>query len=220
MHTTPVLVSDFDGTITRHDFYRLVLDELDDPQVEGLWQAYLDGKLTHFAALQRMFAALRLETDRAVELVRRMEPAPGLRRAVLALQRAGWEIVVASAGCAWYIDQILGALDLELTVYSNPGTYSPSTGLLMTPHDDSPFQDPDTGVDKLAIVREALARSERVAFAGDGPPDAAPARLVPAELRFARGEAARRLAAAGEDYVPFEVWTDIADHLLSPQQLG
>ena len=31
------------------------------------------------------------------------------------------------------------------------------------------------------------ARYDRVAFAGDGPPDIEPALLVPADMRFARG---------------------------------
>lgn len=48
------------------------------------------------------------------------------------------------------------------------------------------FFSQEAGVNKQAIVHDALRRSNLVAFAGDGRPDLAPALLIPAERRFAR----------------------------------
>lgn len=56
---TRVLVSDFDGTMTRHDFYRLALEELLPPDVPDQWAAYRAGEISHFEALRRYFAAVR-----------------------------------------------------------------------------------------------------------------------------------------------------------------
>ena len=77
----------------------------------------------------------------------------------------------------------------------------------------SRFFSPATGVNKVAIVRDALDRSDRVAFAGDGRPDLEPALLVQAQLRFARGWLAEALKERGEGFYPFERWSQIADQL-------
>jgi 2-hydroxy-3-keto-5-methylthiopentenyl-1-phosphate phosphatase len=77
----------------------------------------------------------------------------------------------------------------------------------------TPFFSPTKGVNKAAIVQDALKRSDLVAFAGDGRPDLRPAILVRPELRFARGWLAEALSERGEIFHPFECWSEIADRL-------
>ena len=71
------------------------------------------------------------------------------------------------------------------------------------------------GVDKKEIVRRFVADGRLVAFAGDGFPDADPARLVPGDLRFARGDLATVLRTEGLPFHAFETWSDIARVLLA-----
>ena len=68
-------------------------------------------------------------------------------------------------------------------------------------------------MNKVAIVRDALRRSDCVAFAGDGRPDLKSALMVASQLRFARGWLAEALSERGEGFHPFERWSQIADHL-------
>ena len=49
-----ILVTDFDGTITAHDFYKLVVGSLLTPSDIAPWQEYRDGKITLLAALQQI----------------------------------------------------------------------------------------------------------------------------------------------------------------------
>jgi 2-hydroxy-3-keto-5-methylthiopentenyl-1-phosphate phosphatase len=79
---------------------------------------------------------------------------------------------------------------------------------------NSRFFSRETGIDKVDIVKAALASAPIVAFAGDGRPDLAPALLVPPHLRFARGWLADALSVRGESFRPFERWSQIADVLL------
>ena len=65
----------------------------------------------------------------------------------------------------------------------------------------------------MAIVQDALNRSDRVAFAGDGRPDLRSALVVRPQLRFARGWLADALGERGEGFHPFECWSQIADQL-------
>ena len=53
------LVSDFDGTLTRFDFFRLALERLVPPGQPDYWQEYRAGRLTHFQAMQRYYASIR-----------------------------------------------------------------------------------------------------------------------------------------------------------------
>jgi 2-hydroxy-3-keto-5-methylthiopentenyl-1-phosphate phosphatase len=212
---TGVLVSDFDGTMTRHDFYKLVIESLLPPGTPDYWAEYRAGRMTHFEALRRYFAAIRAPEAEVLGVVEQMELDSQLPAAVAALGRVGWKVVVTSAGCDWYIRRLLGAAGVEVEVHSNPGCFVAGQGLLMEMPKASPYLSPTLGVDKTAVVRRYLDGGRPVAFAGDGFPDAEPARLVPAHLRFARGDLADVLQANGLSFRPFGTWSDIARALLA-----
>jgi 2,3-diketo-5-methylthio-1-phosphopentane phosphatase len=209
-----VLVSDFDGTMTRHDFYKLVIESLLPPGTPNYWNDYRAGIITHFEALRRYFASIRASEAEVLAVVERMELDPNLPAAVESLRRAGWSVVVTSAGCDWYIRKLLGAAGVEVEVHSNPGRFEPGKGLLMELPLGSPYLSPTLGVDKQEVVRRLVADGRTVAFAGDGFPDAEPARLLPGELRFARGDLANVLREEKLPFHPFETWSDIARVLL------
>ncbi len=212
--TPNILVSDFDGTMTRLDFYDLVCQEFPEILRLGAWEKYEAGEITHFEALRQIFSSVRSEEFRILEIIRRMEIEPKLGEVVPELCHAGWEVVVASAGCAWYIEKLLSSAGVKLTVYANPGEFSPETGLAMRLPSPSDFLSPELGVNKVAVVRDAMNRSRHVAFAGDGRPDLAPALLVPPRRRFAKSWLAKKLDEIGEGYRSFERWSDVAEILI------
>lgn len=214
-HPARVFVTDFDGTMTRHDFYKLALDELLPPDVPDQWAAYRAGEITHHEALRRYFGAIRASETEVLAVVDRMELDPGLKTAVAELGDAGWRVVVTSAGCEWYIRRLLAAAGVAVEVHANPGRFEVGRGLLMEMPTDTPYRCDNLGVDKARVVREYLDAGRTVAFAGDGFPDAAAARLVPDSLRFARADLADVLTREGLPFRPFEVWSEVARALLS-----
>ena len=210
-----VLVTDFDGTLTRHDFYRLAIERLIPPETPDFWAAYRAGEITHFEALQRYFAAIRGSEAEVLQVARAMELDPRLPASIERLRRAGWDVIVTSAGCDWYIQRLLRDAGVTLTVYANPGHYRPGAGLVMERPTDSPFASRQLGVDKAGVVRHCRALGAAVAFAGDGFPDVEPARLVESGMRFARGDLAEVLAREGLAFHPFCNWSEIVDRLLA-----
>ena len=194
-----VLVSDFDGTMTRNDFFKLVIGELLPPGTPDYWAMYRAGTITHFEALRRYFASIRASEAEVLAVVERMELDPNLPAAVDILAKAGWRVVVTSAGCDWYIRRLLAEAGVDVEVHSNPGRFVAGQGLLMEMPTNSPYLSPTLGVDKAAVVRRELTEGRRVAFAGDGFPDAEAARLVADDSalrpRGPRGYAARRSLA-------------------------
>lgn len=209
-----VLVTDFDGTMARGEFYLLVKQHLVPPGTPDYWGEYLAGRLTHFKALQLLFAAIRATPEEMLATTRRMDVDPALHEAVARLRATGWDVVIASAGCEWYIRRLLADHDVDVTLYANPGSFDPAHGLTMDYPVGSRFFSADNGIDKAAIVRDALNRYERVAFAGDGRPDAPAAMLVPPARRFARGWLAGHLTTEHVPFRGFEWWSEIARMLL------
>lgn len=210
--TPGILVTDFDGTITRRDFFDLVRERW--PQRKDPWDDYVAGRLTHFEALRRIFSSIRCPESELLRVLDEMELDPFFFDAVRRLKKAGWRIIVASAGCGWYIEKLLKPVRAEVEIRANPGRFVPDAGLevLRPPAGDCVCE--ETGVDKLCIVQQALKLSNRVAFAGDGRPDLAPSLLVPPERRFARGWLAGALRERNECSVEWTSWKNLADSLL------
>jgi 2,3-diketo-5-methylthio-1-phosphopentane phosphatase len=210
-----LLISDFDGTMTRHDFYQLAARSLLPGDLPDFWAEYRTGRMTHFQALQAIFASIRADLATVTSVALEMELDPDLPQALNRLRQHGWNVVVASAGCAWYIRMLLERAGVEIPVWSNPGHFEEGRGLLMELPPRGPYFSPNLGIDKAALVREGLTEGKRVAFAGDGLPDVDAARLVPAELRFARGDLARVLRDEGRRFQEYDHWSEIADRLCS-----
>jgi 2-hydroxy-3-keto-5-methylthiopentenyl-1-phosphate phosphatase len=203
------LVTDFDGTLTRHDFFDLVLQRLVPAGTPDYCGEYVQGRRNHFETLRAIFASIRADEAEVLRLVEALEPDPDLAGAVALLGRAGWDVTVASAGCDWYIQRILEGCGVRLEVHANPGRFEAGRGLLMEAPTGSPYCSPTHGLDKAAVVRAALAAG-RAAFAGDGLPDLEAARLVEPGLRFARGALAAALRQEGLAFRPFEAWSEVA----------
>jgi HAD superfamily phosphoserine phosphatase-like hydrolase len=214
----PILVTDFDGTFTGRDFYRLILDRYDAPAARAAWQRYERGELSLFAGISAVFASVRTDLAGMDALIDATAPAPDLGAAVRRLRDAGWEIIVASAGCGWYIARFLERHGLDLPVHASPGDFAPETGLVMRPPSDSRFFAAATGIDKPAIIRDALARDPVVAYAGDSVTDREAALLVSADRRYATGWLAQYFAAAGVPFRRFTAWPEIAADLLQPDE--
>ena len=143
-----------------------------------------------------------------------LDPQTG--SAIQQLRASGWDIVVVSAGSEWYIRKLLAPWASQLRLIANPGDMSVARGLTMSwPPTEVPWYSAHFGIDKSRIVQLLKDSGRCVAFAGDGRPDLAAAKLVPAQRRFARTWLAEQLQAAGESYCPFERWSDIAPQLLA-----
>jgi len=212
-----ILVSDFDGTMTRRDFYDLVRERWPLPPEDDPWERYVAGRCTHFEALAEIFGRIRADAATIDTLLQQMELDPKLPSAVAALKAAGWRVIVASAGCAWYINRLLSKAGVELEVHANPGEFSPEHGLHMQLPTTSRYFNRQTGIDKAAIVKEAQQQAELVAFCGYGRPDLAPALSVPGTRRFARGWLAGELSARKEPFLRFESWSEIENQLTTPK---
>ena len=209
-----VLVTDFDGTITRRDFYLLIEERYMPPTAPAFLEEYRQGRRTHFEAMQGYFDYAPDHPNELERLLRDVEVDPSFGDSVRKLDEAGWDVIVVSAGSDWYIRRLLEQAGVHATVHANPGEIIAGRGLVTQLPEPSPFFSPKVGIDKAAVMRDAHSRYGRAAFAGDGPPDLPPALLAAPELRFARGWLAEALRKQGEPFHAFERWSEIVTRLL------
>lgn len=212
--TSPrTFVTDFDGTLTRQDFYNLFLEQLYPSDAPDQWAAFSAGRITHFECLRNIYAHVPVGEEKLKRFLDQIKLPPNLPGLLAKLKGAGWDVVVASAGSRWYIEQLLARENVMLPVHTNGGRIVDGR-LIMELPTDSPFHHPHAGIDKAAVVRSFLDLGHDVAFAGDGITDIPPALLVPPHRRFATGYLARRLEERGERFHEFAVWERIVPHLL------
>lgn len=206
------LITDFDGTMARKDFYACAVDLLLQPADLEPFEEYAAGRISHFAALQQILGRIRATDQQMQETMDAMQFDPRASDALAALNAGGWDVKVVSNGCSWYIERLLQQHEITVEVLTNPGRFSPEDGLQIELPADSPFLDERVGISKAAVVRAALkdGACREVAFAGDGRPDLEPALLVKPQFRFARGWLAERLTEQGEPFQPFDVWSEIS----------
>jgi 2,3-diketo-5-methylthio-1-phosphopentane phosphatase len=210
-----VFVTDFDGTMTAVDFFDVVLNHADLNAMPDYWGHCVAGTLTHVEALHGIFQHAPRDLAVLQSYLAETQLDAKAAAAIHELNDHGWDVVVVSAGSAWYIEQLLSEVRDRVRIVANPGHYSPTTGLTMTwPPEDSPWYSRHFGVDKAAVVRWLQRTGATVAFAGDGRPDIAAARFVSTELRFARAWLAEALRSEGLEFRPFGRWSEIAEILL------
>ncbi|MEQ9411059.1 MAG: HAD-IB family phosphatase [Fuerstiella sp.] len=207
------LVSDFDGTMTQYDFYSCAVQHLLCPEDLEPWHAYTRGEITHFEALRRIFERIHAEMPEMERVLAAMEFDSVAAAAVQRLEGHGWNVVVVSNGCGWYIERFFQQHNLKLELHTNPGEYTPEHGLQMQLPTQSPFFARQFGISKTAVVQNAIQTCGTVAFAGDGRPDLEPSLMVPPELRFARGWLATELTSRGEPFQDFSKWSEISGKL-------
>jgi 2-hydroxy-3-keto-5-methylthiopentenyl-1-phosphate phosphatase len=213
-----LLVTDFDGTLTEFDFYEKALEHVDKRDMPDYWSLYSSKKITHFEAMKGIFSHIRCSRDEVEAIMDSLNIEPELSDALESLKEAGWKVAIVSAGSRWYIDRILRKLRVpeeSVEIHASPGEFSPERGLVLSLPHDSPYCSESHGIDKVRIVEEGLARYNRVAFAGNGPPDLQPSLRVPAELRFARQWLAETLRSRGDAFHLFERWKQVAERLTS-----
>lgn len=214
---TALLITDFDGTMTETDFYKIALARFTPSETQYVWERFQRQELTLFETLQGIFSAIQAPEAEVAAALPDMDFDPQAAQAIQRLRQENWEVVIASSGCEWYIRRILAAAGIEAVVHTNPGSFATSGGLEMRMPPPSAYLSQKAGVDKAAIVREALENYPIVAFAGDSGPDLEAAKLVKDGFRFARSDLANLLERDGYSYHRYRRWSDISDILLRPQ---
>ena len=212
-------VTDFDGTITHDDFFHYVIDAYFDISALEPWRLYLDGQVSHFEALKRIYGALRASETEITALAKKIKVDEWVLPTFELLHNAQVPIYIASAGCDFYINLLFGETIAKygIQLITNPSSYSQADGLVMdTPPTNNPYYDKYFGISKKTLVQQLQNNGKQIIFAGDGPPDIEPARV--AEVVFAKKMLLDLCKAEGIKTKNFDGFKDIYSYFESELQ--
>ncbi|MCL2335428.1 MAG: MtnX-like HAD-IB family phosphatase [Endomicrobia bacterium] len=177
------LISDFDGTLSKEDFFNMVIDRLLSKDDIQPWQDYLAGRITHLEALSRIFAKVRIPQAELDIFIQSIEIDPKAEETFELCKELAIPIYICSAGMDYYILKKIPQLieKYNITIVANKAEYSPETGFEVTPPPvGSLFYSKNTGIAKDALVESLKKQGFFTIFAGDGRPDIKAAKIADA----------------------------------------
>lgn len=183
-----VLITDFDGTIIKNDFFWYIIEKLMTEEDVQPWKDYQAGKITHFEALNKIFEKIHINEEDLHKLILELPVEDCFTELVDFCNKNDIDIYIVSAGADYYINVILNFLGVKNSVnlIANESTYSQKDGLQMIKMpDDSVFYSENYGISKEAVMKFLKSKYELTIFAGDGTPDYNAALF--ADIVFARG---------------------------------
>ncbi|HSA05787.1 MAG TPA: MtnX-like HAD-IB family phosphatase [Candidatus Gastranaerophilales bacterium] len=183
-----VLVTDFDGTITKTDFFWEVVEKLLTKDDFQPWKDYQAGKITHFEGLNRIFQKIRLDIEELHDFIYEIPLEECFLNTINYCMEKNISVYIVSAGADYYINLILDQLGIKdsVNIIANESFYSSENGLQMIKlPEDSLFYSHNYGIDKELVISFLKTKYKKVIFAGDGTPDFNAARH--ADVVFARG---------------------------------
>lgn len=197
---------DYDGTITDKDTFDVLVRRAAGVRTWRVIDGELEnGELTVREALTRQAALVHTSLEEADEYLRANVRFDATFPAfALGCAELGLPLVIVSSGAAPLIRRALERAGVGgLPLVANEIDVTPHGWRIVWRH-DSP-----NGTDKVAVVREARERGERIVFIGDGVSDIDAARI--ADVRYAKAgrSLAHHLAAAGLTYRAFRKFAEI-----------
>lgn len=208
------LISDFDGTITKTDFFNMVVDELLTPADLQPWKDYVAGKITHVEALGRIFSKVRIPLEQMDVFIQSIEIDNQFPQTLELCKKLGIPVYICSAGMNYYIlKRIPGYIkEYNIEVISNNGEYFPDKGFVMTPPPpDYPFYSKDVGIAKEAVVESLKNRGYFTIYAGDGRPDIKAAKA--ADAVFAKDVLLELCKEQNVETIKFDGFGDISEYI-------
>jgi 2,3-diketo-5-methylthio-1-phosphopentane phosphatase len=184
---TPVLVTDFDGTITGIDFFVYVVQNyLEDLDLQP-WRDYKAGKARHFEALCQIFSKVHISEKQMHEDILLIPFDQGFIETVKFCKKHDIKVYITSAGADFYIKKLLESYNIlnDVTIFSNESYYNSKEGLQMIKRKPGDLFFSDVfGIDKSKVIDALKNDRTYVIFAGDGDSDHEPA--MHADKIFAR----------------------------------
>lgn len=206
-----IFISDFDGTISKRDFYWIIID--DYIGAEGK-QHYLDWKKNHkigVTFLNKIFTWHKFTKEEHDDVISKVAIDKTLKKFKVYLKTVDCELIILSAGFRYYIDKVLEAEGLsDIEVITNEGVFEEAQFQIRA-DEGSWYYHELYGVDKYKVIKHYKTLYKTVMFAGDSEPDYRAA--VAADIRFAKGELVTLLEAGGYEYYAFNEFEEVGEIL-------
>ncbi|TYR80535.1 HAD-IB family phosphatase [Priestia megaterium] len=204
-------VSDFDGTISKQDFYWLVIERY-FPEGEQLFQKWKSGEMQDIDFLSTVFRSINQGEQHILTEIDAIAIDEYVPAFIKRVQESGGDFYILSAGTDYYIKPLLKKYGVEhVEVFSNKGYFHENNVHLKIDQTHWTYSE-RYGIDKSAVIQELKKKYDVIYFAGDSEPDSHPA--VFADLTFAKDALQGLLQKKGVEFIPVNEFKEIDDFLV------
>lgn len=208
-----VFISDFDGTLTKKDFYQMIIDDYLGEEGEKLYKEWKEDKYKDREFLHKIYSSINRNEDEILEDILRIEWDDTADDFIHKVQESGGDFVILSAGTSYYIERLLKQKGLSnIKVYSNPGIYK-DKGIHLDLDENSAYYSERYGIDKGKVLKELKEKYPYVYYVGDSAPDIPPCKM--ADMCFAKGGLQKMLEDEGVKFTPINNFEDIKNVLIN-----
>lgn len=206
-----IFISDFDGTISRKDFYWIIIDDYIGEEGRAF---YLDWKSKHkidVPFLNRVFTWHDFTDKEHDDILKKVEIDHNFKTLIKWCESVECDTLVLSAGFRYYIDKVMAVEGLEkIPVITNEGIFKEGH-FVIKPDKDAWYYHDVYGVDKETVIKHYKESYKKVYFAGDSEPDYLAA--LAADVVFAKDELAKMLRENNQKFIEFEEFSEVVDFL-------
>lgn len=204
-------VSDFDGTISKEDFYWMIIYKY-FPEGHELYRNWKKGELRDVEFLGIVFASIKQSEEQLIDFIHSIEIDEYVPAFIKTVQENGGDFIVLSAGANYYIDHLLEKYEVEqVDVYANESFFHNDHIRLNI--DKSRWHYSERyGIDKSKVIQKLKENYETVYFIGDSEPDSHPAEY--ADKTFAKGKLQQLLDEREIPYKPVDTFKEVEECLI------
>lgn len=208
-----IFVSDFDGTITKIDFYKIILDRYLQGYGVRISEEWKQGRYTDIEYLSLIYQSANRTQDQLMQDILSIELDNYLETFIKNIQNSDGDFLILSGGTSYYIERLLDYKGIKnIPIISNKGIFK-NNGIHILLDKENKYYSDYYGIDKTKVISDLKAKYGKVYFAGNSNPDVAPAKH--ADITFATGKLIELLSNVGIPFISFENLKDIENSLIS-----
>ncbi|MBN2223935.1 MAG: HAD family hydrolase [Deltaproteobacteria bacterium] len=204
----PIVVSDFDGTISTRDISYEILDRFSTGGWQGVDEAYARGEIGSQEAFRLILEKIKATKSELIDHINQLSPPidPRFVEFYRYIRERGIDLVILSDGFLFYIKLLLEREGItDIPIYAND-IIEDKTGTLVPIFPYHNGQCDKCGNCKSNIVKKLKEDHDHIIFVGDGYSDLCASEL--ADTLFAKRQLMKH---AAETRRPFTYFHDFAD---------
>lgn len=204
-------VSDFDGTISKQDFYIVMMDKY-FPEGRELFKKWKAGEIMDIDFLGTVFKSINQEENRIIEDTLSIQIDEYVPDFIKKVQKNGADFYILSAGTDYYIYHLLKKYGVEnVKVFSNEGYYHEKNVHMNIDKKQWHYSE-RYGIDKSKVIQKLKEEYETVYFIGDSEPDSHPAKV--ADLTFAKNGLQKLLREQKVPFIAVDDFKEVENYLV------
>ena len=207
-----IIVSDFDGTITKKDSLYNFFDKYASKSWLDVEESWKEGKISSKECLIKEFELVEgLSEELIIDYIKDIELDEGFKDFIDFCYDFGMDFLVVSDGVDYFINKILQKNGIKyVKLITNHARFINGRFMLSFPNDFSDCKN-DAGTCKCKVISDLRKNYNKIYYIGDGTSDLCVADK--ADILFAKDGLAEHCEEKKIKYTPYNSFKDIVSYL-------